>query len=77
MKKIENSECLNKDFGKFIKTAREKKDMYQSELAQLVGIRQSYISYIENGERNIDLALALKLCEALNVDLSDFIATQI
>jgi transcriptional regulator with XRE-family HTH domain len=77
MKKLENSECLNKDFGKFIKAAREKRDMYQSELAQIVGIRQSYISMIENGERNIDFFLALKLCQALNVDISDFISKQI
>lgn len=74
MKKIENSECLI-GFGKFIKEGREKKDMFQSEVAALVGITQPYYSMVERGakDRNVDLVLALKICQALDLDLSDFI----
>lgn len=74
MKKIENSECLI-GFGQFIKEGREKRDMLQTEVAQLVGITQAYYSYIERGskDRNVDLVLALKLCQVLRLDLSDFI----
>ena len=74
MKKIDNSECLI-EFGKFIKDGRTKRDMYQEEVAALVGISQSYLSYIERGskDRNIDLVLALKLCQVLRLDLNDFI----
>ena len=74
MKKIENSECLI-SFGKFIRDGRKKKDMYQSEVAQLVGISQPYYSMIENGatERNVDLVLAMKLCKVLGLNFNDFI----
>jgi transcriptional regulator with XRE-family HTH domain len=74
MKKIENSECLI-GFGNFIKEGREKRDMYQAEVAALVGISQAYLSYIERGskDRNVDLVLALKLCQVLRLDLNDFI----
>lgn len=73
MKILENSECLNKDFGEFIKSARTRKEMFQGELGARVGVAQSYISMIEQGERNVDLSLALKLCDALGVSLTDFI----
>lgn len=73
MKKIENSECLV-GFGKFIKSGREKRDMFQSEVAMEVGISQAYYSYLERGEREIDFVLALKICQVLNLDLSDFIS---
>lgn len=74
MKKIENSECLI-GFGQFIKEGREKRDMLQEEVAQLVGISQSYYSRIERGskDRNVDLVVALKICQVLRLDLSDFI----
>jgi transcriptional regulator with XRE-family HTH domain len=47
--------------------------MFQDELAQMVGVRQPYISMIERGERSVDLAFAIKLCDALGVSISDFI----
>ena len=74
MKKIENSECLA-GFGKFIKEGREKKDMFQSEVAALVGITQPYYSMIEQGnkDRNVDLVLALKICQVLRLDINEFI----
>lgn len=74
MKKIENSECLI-GFGKFIKEGREKKDMFQSEVAALVGITQPYYSMIERGakDRNVDLVLALKICQVLKLDINEFI----
>lgn len=74
MKKIENSECQI-CFGNFIKEGRKKKDMLQTEVAELVGIPQSYYSVIERGaeNRNIDLVLAMKICQVLGLDISDFI----
>lgn len=73
MKKIENSECLI-GFGKFIKEGRRRRDMLQSEVAELVGISQPYYSMIENGteDRNVDLVLALKICRVLRLNISDF-----
>jgi transcriptional regulator with XRE-family HTH domain len=72
MKNIENSECLV-GFGKFLKEARLKRDMYQREVAHLAGIGQEYYSRIELGKRNVDFILAVKLCKILRVDINDFI----
>lgn len=79
MKKLENSECLI-EFGKFIREGREKRGLYQEEVAKILGVTQAYISVIERGcktsdgaTRNVDLVFALKLCQVLRLDLNDFI----
>ena len=73
MKKIENKDCLVA-FGKFIAAEREKQEIYQKDIAAKIGISQVYYSYIERGERTVDLVLALKICEALGIDMRDFIS---
>lgn len=62
-------------FGNFIKEGREKQHLYQSQVAESVSISQQYYSQIENGARNVDLVLALKICESLHLKLNDFIKT--
>ncbi len=73
MKKIENSECQI-GFGNFIREGRKRKGMLQTEVAAEVGIPQSYYSMIENGakSRNIDFVLAMRICQVLGLDISDF-----
>lgn len=71
---INNTQC-QKDFGKFIRDRRESLHLYQSDVASQLGITQSYYSYIEIGERNVDLVLALNICEILELNFSDFIRT--
>ena len=72
MKRIENSECLA-DFGKFIREKREQLDLYQSNVASELGITQAYYSQIECGVRNVDLVLAIKICQVLKLNLNDYI----
>lgn len=72
MKIIENSECL-KEFGSYIKEARQWRNITQTEIAQQLGVSQAYYSFIENGEREVDLVLALKICQELRLDMRDFI----
>lgn len=60
-------------FGNFIKEGRERKHLYQSQVAETVNISQQYYSQIENGNRNVDLVLAMKICESLQLSLNDFI----
>ena len=76
MKKIENSVCL-RNFGNWIKGERERKGMTQTEIATMVGIDQTYYSKIELAHRKVDFVMALNICKALKLDLSDFIKTQI
>lgn len=72
MDQINNHECQI-EFGKYIRTARENRSLTQSEMATLVGIGQSYYSSIENGKKNVDLAMAIKICHILRVDMKSFI----
>ena len=72
MNSIERKECIG-SFGDFIKEHRLKKDMLQQDVAEAVGISQSYYSLIERGEREADLMLAIRLCRALRVDLGNFV----
>ena len=45
----------------------------QSDLADMIGAPQSFISKIESGERRIDLIELRTLCNALGSSLEDFV----
>ena len=59
-------------FGKYIKTARERKGLSQTEVAKSLDVSQPYFSRIEKGEREVDLAFAFKICDVIGVDIRDF-----
>jgi transcriptional regulator with XRE-family HTH domain len=60
-------------FGKFIRNAREEMELAQWELAEILGVSQSFISYLERGERDIDLMFAIEVCMTLNADMRKFL----
>ena len=72
MTTIDNRECLQQ-FGDFIRAARVKKKLSQCDVAQMVGITQAYYSLIERGEREVDLVLSLKICNALHLNMKKFV----
>ena len=72
MKKLDNSVCLN-DFGEFIRKERERRDLSQTEVATMVGISQAWYCRIETAKREVDLMTAMRICQVLKLDLSDFI----
>lgn len=72
MKTIDIRDCHDA-FGKYVKTARERKGMSQDDVARILDVSQSYYSRIENGLREVDLAVAFKICAAVGVDIRDFI----
>lgn len=76
MKKIDNSVCL-KDFGEWIKGERCRRELTQAEVATMAEISQSQYCRIESAEREVDLMSAIRICNALRLDLSDFIKTHI
>ena len=71
---FDDNKCL-KEFGQFIREGREKKNLYQRHVAEKLGTTQQYYSRIEKGQRNVDLVLAVKICQILNLNLSSFIRT--
>ena len=53
---------------------RMESGLTQTELASRIGMPQSYISKIENGERRVDIVELYKICTALNCDFVNFIS---
>ena len=68
---ISTQDC-HEAFGKYIKMARERKGISQTEVAKELEVTQSYYSLIENGKRDVDLAFAFKICDVIGVDIRDF-----
>lgn len=56
-----------------IKKFRMDKKMSQASLAKASGLAQSTICYIETGQKNPSVKTAMKLADALGVDLASLI----
>lgn len=54
-------------FGRRLADLRRRRDWTQTELAERSGINRTYISGLENGERNIGLLNLVRLADALEV----------
>jgi transcriptional regulator with XRE-family HTH domain len=69
-----NKEKVVKEFGLFVREAREKKGLYQADVAAQVGISRVYYTHVEAGNREIYFALALNICRVLDLDINDFVS---
>lgn len=56
-----------------LREIREDKSLTQSQLAELIGSDQTFISKIENSERRIDLIELRVICKALNQPFLEFV----
>ena len=56
-----------------LREVRKDADLYQSELAAMLGKPQSYVSKYESGERLLDLPEIESICQAVDVELTDFV----
>jgi transcriptional regulator with XRE-family HTH domain len=74
--KNEEAQTFAKHFGEFVRNGRIGKKVSQNDLAEALGINQSYLSRIEQGARNIDLELAVKICSYLGLNLNDFLISK-
>lgn len=63
---------LQRKFGLVLKQIRKEKGFSQESLANTANIDRTYVSDIEKGERNISLRIIEKLCNTLQVSLSEF-----
>lgn len=55
------------DFGERLRQLRKQKNLTQKQLAALVGVKNSIISFYEVGERMPSPEMVVKLASALNV----------
>ena len=56
-----------------LRDVREEADLTQSELAIQLGKPQSYVSKYESGERRLDLPEIESICQAVDVELVEFV----
>lgn len=72
MKAIDKDK-ISVEFGKFVRAERERKGLYQADVAKMLDVSRAYYAFIENGERDIYFTLALNICRVLDLDLNDFL----
>jgi HTH-type transcriptional regulator, repressor for puuD len=60
------------DFANRLKELRTEVGLSTTELGKLIGMSQSAISKLENGQRRIDLETLESICNALNKTFADF-----
>ena len=62
-----------RNLQKVLRQVRKEADLYQSELAAMLGKPQSYVSKYESGERLLDLPEIESIRQAVDVELTDFV----
>lgn len=61
-----------KILGQRLKDKREKANLTQAQLAEMVGLSTNFIGMVERGERNTKFVNVYRLVSALNSTLEDF-----
>ncbi len=59
-----------KQYGRCIRSLRQKAGHSQESLAELSGLHRTYVGAVERGERNVSLLNIVALARALNVPVS-------
>jgi transcriptional regulator with XRE-family HTH domain len=70
--KTVDKEKVAKEFGAYIREVREKRGLYQYEIADQLGVARSYYTHIENGTRDIYFSSVVDICNILELDLNEF-----
>lgn len=60
------------NYAQNIKNLREDNDLFQKDIAELLGTTQSYYAQYENGKRPLPIEHLIKLCKFYNVS-ADYI----
>jgi transcriptional regulator with XRE-family HTH domain len=56
-----------------LREAREEKGFRQADLAQRLGLPQSFVSKFETGERRLEFVMVEAICGALGIPFEDFV----
>ena len=72
--KLNDKEKIAKEFGAFIREAREKRALYQADIAEQLGVSRAYYTHIEAGNRDIYFATAVDICHILKLDINEFVS---
>ena len=63
---------IQKKFGERVKELRLEKGLSQEKLANIAEIDRTYLPDIEQGNRNVSLAIIEKLSKAFKISIKDF-----
>jgi len=77
MKKTRTKTIHSKDYARCLELfrhVRERQGMTQEQLAERLGVTQSFVSKCERGERRIDVIELRSFCRAMGVSLVSFAA---
>lgn len=69
MKFIQKNDDINKRIGKVIHNERRKKGITQQEMAHLLGISRTTLSFYENGIKKINLTNLQKISNILDINI--------
>ncbi len=58
-----------------LKRIRQDKGIRQIELAEKLGVPQSFVSKYESGDRRLDILELRQVCDAIGISLEEFIRT--
>lgn len=73
-KKPKKANPSHKAFGRAVAEIREEKGLTQAEVAKKTGLHVSYLSGIENGQRNPTWTVLTQIARALGVSVSELAA---
>lgn len=59
--------------ARFLQKVRQSKDITQEELAEKIGVSQTWIAYLETGRNKPNLKMLEKIAKALGVKVKDLI----
>jgi transcriptional regulator with XRE-family HTH domain len=72
MKNVDK-EKVAKEFGAYIREARERQGLLQADVAEQLGVSRAYYTHIEAGNRDIYFATALDICRILKLNFDEFV----
>ena len=70
--KIPNENRQREKFLFFLKEMRQKRGITQVELAEKLGVPQSFISKYESGERQLDILELREICQRFGISFDNF-----
>lgn len=68
-----NKETQNEKLLRLLKGIRQERGIRQTELADRLGVPQSFVSKYESGDRRLDILELRKVCEAIGIPFEEFI----
>ncbi len=71
--KIPNENCQREKVLLLLKEMRQKRGITQVELAEKLGVPQSFVSKYESGERQLDILELRQICQLIGISFVDFI----